>query len=142
VQPWKDAKAYFEEQLKLTPLDAEGIRGVERASQRLREQLSPLVAESLTQDLPGRSLDLDVADFTARVTTQQSPGKVRGLFATEDIRVGDVVMSEKASSTDWAHESRSWCATKYDARKGDGVSIGFPELWKSVVGLLLKGERG
>ncbi|TKA77483.1 hypothetical protein B0A55_05367 [Friedmanniomyces simplex] len=51
-----------------------------------------------------RNNRLDHADFTARVEIRDAGSRGRGLFATQDLKMGDIVLCEKAFSVAFASE--------------------------------------
>ena len=58
----------------------------------------------------------DAASYFARTTVRSSPGRGRGLFATCDVKIGDMVLAEKAFSIVFAHEAAAQTAMVYDER--------------------------
>ncbi|KAK5116876.1 hypothetical protein LTR85_009136 [Meristemomyces frigidus] len=123
------ARSYFERQLQLTPEDADGQKRLRRADARLREQEGRLDLGNLQALEYAKG---DAADWTRRVEVRDSPGRGRGLFATEDIQSGDVVMYEKAFTAVWEHEESIYVTHKYNVRTDD-VRVSNTGLWQAVV---------
>ncbi|KAF7193315.1 Histone-lysine N-methyltransferase SMYD3 [Pseudocercospora fuligena] len=57
---------------------------------------------------------VDIGSYFRRVEIRPSPGRGRGLFATENIKMGDIVLVEKATFVTYNHEPQAYPAIKFD----------------------------
>jgi tetratricopeptide (TPR) repeat protein len=131
------AQKLFEEQQKLAPNDKDAKTYLKRVAARMREQ------ESGNRDFTKMRLNLsqvrsrvDTATFTGSTKIQDSPKKGRGLFATRDIAVGDLIMCEKAFSVVWGHEREAMTAMTFDNRD-DRIRVSPVGLSKAIVQKLI-----
>ncbi|KAH9908013.1 tetratricopeptide [Xylariomycetidae sp. FL2044] len=114
---FESAKGFFEEQSKLMPGDELANVSLKRAKVRLKEQESGSYnfQKIRAAMLMGRPR-VDAATFSRNVTVKDSPGRGRGLFATKDMKPGDIVLCEKAFTVVWGHEDNVLTALTYDTR--------------------------
>jgi tetratricopeptide (TPR) repeat protein len=134
---WAQAKRFFEGQQKQTPDDKDAKLYLKKIEQRLTEQDSGSydlmkIRSSLSRARPR----VDAATFTRNTQIKDSPGRGRGLYATRDIRVGELVMCEKAFCVVWGHEEDSLTAMTYDLRD-DRIRVSPVGLSKAIVQKLL-----
>ncbi|KXT09612.1 hypothetical protein AC579_7649 [Pseudocercospora musae] len=57
---------------------------------------------------------VDRGSYLRRVEVRPSPGRGRGLFATEKIKMGDIILVEKATFVTYNHEPQAYSAIKFD----------------------------
>lgn len=131
------AKRFFEEQQKLTPADKDGRVFLKKIALRLREQENGVhdfakIRLGLSQARPR----VDAATFIGKTTIKTSPGKGRGLYATRNITVGELVMCEKAFCIVYGHEQEAMTAMTYDLRD-DKIRVSPVGLSKAIVQKLL-----
>jgi len=102
--------AFFSEALKLFNLAEElqssgsGKRGVEASRARLTEETHGRYDfEKMLNDLDSNPYKrkLDHASFIASTTIGLSASSGRGLFASKDFKMGDLVLCEKAFAATW-----------------------------------------
>ena len=103
------AASYFENILELSPNDIDAQRELKRTDERLDEQASGRYDfETITHNF---RLDPqhppDHASFTSNVEILAAEGKGRGLFATGDIKAGELVMCERAFCVARSEDSAS-----------------------------------
>lgn len=89
--------ANFRKGLELKPDDKETVREAARTADRLKEESSGVY------DIPGMSKSaskqhnrLDHASYTRNTEVRDAGKRGRGLFATKDIKAGDLILCEKA----------------------------------------------
>jgi tetratricopeptide (TPR) repeat protein len=131
------AQKLFEEQQKLTPGDKDGRTYLKRIATRIREQ------ESGSHDFTKMRVNLskarsrvDAATFTAKTEVKDSAKMGRGLFATRNIAVGELIMCEKAFCVVWGHEREAMSAMTYDLRD-DRIRVSPIGLSKAIVQKLI-----
>jgi tetratricopeptide (TPR) repeat protein len=131
------AQKLFEEQQKLTPGDKDGRTYLKRIATRTREQ------ESGSHDFTKMRVNLskarsrvDAATFTAKTEVKDSANMGRGLFATRNIAVGELIMCEKAFCVVWGHEREAMSAMTYDLRD-DRIRVSPIGLSKAIVQKLI-----
>lgn len=137
---YQEARALFEQRLKLTPdISAKETSAILRKIElRLREQ------ESGTHDLKKLQAGLsrarpraDAASFFGPTAVQDSSaGRGRGLFATRAIPAGQIIMIEKAFCVAWGFEPDALTAITYDVRD-DRIRVAAVGLTRAVVQKLL-----
>ncbi|KXS97915.1 hypothetical protein AC578_4372 [Pseudocercospora eumusae] len=57
---------------------------------------------------------VDIGSYLRRVEVRPSPGRGRGLFATEKVKMGDIILVEKATFVTYNHEPQAYSAIKFD----------------------------
>ncbi|MBE3047145.1 SET domain-containing protein-lysine N-methyltransferase, partial [Candidatus Bathyarchaeota archaeon] len=134
---YEEARAFFEEQLKLTPGDKVATANLKRIDLRLGEQETgeynmKKIRAALSTQRPGA----DAATFTGSTEVKDSPGRGRGLFASRDIPPGALIMAEKAFCVTWAHDDLALTAMTYDVRD-DRIRVSPAGLTRAVVQRLL-----
>jgi tetratricopeptide (TPR) repeat protein len=134
---YHEAKAFFEEQQKLTPGDKTASINLRRIEVRLREQKTGAYNwKKIRAGLSRARPRVDAASFISNTNIGDSPGRGHGMFATCNIPVGEIVMCDKAFSVVWGHESEALTAMTYDVRD-DRIRVSPVGLSKSTVQKLL-----
>ncbi|KAL0932191.1 protein lysine methyltransferase SET5 [Colletotrichum truncatum] len=95
---FKASKGYFESALELKPPTANVQREYERCLARLEEEAGNYNLAAMSKDVTAKNIHIDRASFLSRTEIRDSPHHGRGLFATEDIKAGELVFAEKATS--------------------------------------------
>ncbi|EGP88877.1 uncharacterized protein MYCGRDRAFT_39064 [Zymoseptoria tritici IPO323] len=92
------AKSEFEKVLECMPYDADAIRELVRTGRRLEEQETGTYnfEEMIKTVKQRKQRRLDYADYDLKVIKKQSKTGGNGLFATEPIKAGELVLCEKA----------------------------------------------
>lgn len=134
---FEQARALFEEQLKLTPGDKVATINLRRIVSRLEEQQTgeynmKKIRAALAPSRPGA----DAATFNGSTVVKDSPGRGRGLFATRAVPKGSIIMAEKAFCVAWAHEDQALSAMTYDLRD-DRIRVSPAGLTRAVAQRLL-----
>ncbi|GKT66315.1 TPR domain protein [Colletotrichum tofieldiae] len=112
---YKEARSFFEKQSRLRPDDKSSSVQLERVSSRIHEKETGVYnLRRMKAGLSQISQLVDAANFTRKTEVKDSKGRGRGLFATEDIPAGEIVICEKA----FTFESTPNTAITYDARDG------------------------
>ncbi|KAI4730871.1 hypothetical protein E4T49_01289 [Aureobasidium sp. EXF-10728] len=94
---YADALKAFERMLMLTPLDLKGHRELKRTRMRLSEQQDGAYDfAEMIDEVTKNGFYADRASFVSRTEVRQTQDRGRGLFATTDIRIGDLILCEKA----------------------------------------------
>ncbi|KXL47750.1 hypothetical protein M433DRAFT_63819 [Acidomyces richmondensis BFW] len=115
---FEEARVFFEEQLHLIPDDKDGIAQLNKTELRLKERISGVYDfVSLKNRLVRTNLRIDVGSFVDVTKIGNSCGKGRGLFATRNINVGELILCEKAFCAIFANENQAWTAMAYDIRR-------------------------
>ncbi|KAK5708508.1 hypothetical protein LTR17_020639 [Elasticomyces elasticus] len=131
-------EADLQKLLALSPNDDDGLRLLGRVQARLAERDGGSYdLLQLVKRLSRQQPRVDIADFTKRTTIGSSKGRGRGLFAAEDIRLGELILVEKAFVATFEWESTTSSTKVYDVRprKFDG----FPTaLWQGTVRKLIR----
>ncbi|KAK3723647.1 hypothetical protein LTR37_001528 [Vermiconidia calcicola] len=100
LRDFVQARAQHEQALSLVDTNtkmAEQIRvELDRINVRLRESTGVYNFTQMSASASTEKFRLDHADFTSKVSVQVSKGRGRGLFATQRIAPGDLVLVEKA----------------------------------------------
>lgn len=98
LRQFDEAKRLFTESSRLSPGDKQTSDQLRRTITRQLERdqgrydFDNIVNYMASQ----RQYVIDAADFTKKVRIQQTATRGRGLFATEDIHCGDIILCEKA----------------------------------------------
>ncbi|KAI1388563.1 SET domain-containing protein [Hypoxylon trugodes] len=134
---YQEAKSLFEQQLKLTPDNKTAIAYLRNIEVRLREQETgeynfKKIRTGLSRSRPR----VDAASFIRNTKVKEIPGRGRGLVATRDIPIGEIVMCEKAFCVVWGHEKEALTAMTYDIRD-DRIRVSPVGLNKAIVQKLL-----
>lgn len=139
LQQFEWAKLYLHKQLQLVPGDVDGVAMLGRVSARLEEEQSgEYDFEALLRNL-SKHPRVDAASHIKQTEVKDSiVGEGRGLFATVDLEMGDLIMCEKAFCLVLEHErDKSVVASKLCARAGNMMVFNLG-LWREVVNKLLR----
>ncbi|KAK0261850.1 hypothetical protein LTS09_003943 [Friedmanniomyces endolithicus] len=117
----------------LSSNDEDGLRLLEKVRVRLKEVENGVYD---LQQLVKRSSRLqpriDIADFTRRTVVGWTKRRGRGLFAAEDVSLGELILCEKAFNATFGWESENSLTKTYDVRRK--TFDGFPApLWTSTI---------
>jgi hypothetical protein len=94
---YADALKAFERALILAPSDLQGHQQLEKTRKRLLEQQEGIYDfAEMIDEVTKNGFSVDRASFLAKTEVRQTQDRGRGLFATKDIRMGDLIMCEKA----------------------------------------------
>ncbi|KAF2215382.1 hypothetical protein CERZMDRAFT_36205 [Cercospora zeae-maydis SCOH1-5] len=99
LERYASAASLFENVLELDPKDKDAHSQLRRTNARLDQQASGKYDfELMTRKISNENQPqvLDCASFTSNVEIKETAEKGRGLFATCDMEVGELVMCEKA----------------------------------------------
>lgn len=148
-----DAKAYFraasasyklkhfvlverclQAQLELTPGDQDAQALMKRNKDRLREQQQgryDIIA--IEKSVPSQPR-VDAADYISNTVIRNSgPGRGRGLFATRDIELGDLVLAETAFCSVWGHDTSYQESPQHDVPASETPRPGNVSLWRETL---------
>ncbi|KAK4958960.1 hypothetical protein LTR10_003759 [Elasticomyces elasticus] len=107
LRKFQQVKAFFLQVEICTPGDADAQRELKRTLCRIAEQETGCYDfAAMSRAATGISRRLDYADYTAKCEVREAGKRGRGLFATTEIKVGDLIMCEKAFSAAFPSESR------------------------------------
>ncbi|KAF2260319.1 hypothetical protein CC78DRAFT_584993 [Lojkania enalia] len=135
---YQESKAFAREQLKLTPLDKDARANLRRIENRLHEQgHGTYDINAIRPSSPQLYSRVDAATFVRNTNVGDGPGRGRGLFATCNIKPGQIVMCEKAFCVVWGQESEALTAITYDLRD-DRIRLSPIGLTKSIDQMLLR----
>jgi len=127
------AKLFFERLLELSPEDKDATIYLKKIELRSREQKDGNYNwKKLRASLSRARPRADAATFTSRVEIKDSPGRGRGIFVTQNIPAGELVMCDKAFAVVWGHDKQALTAMTYDVRD-DRIRVQPVGLSKSVV---------
>jgi hypothetical protein len=104
---------------------------------RSREQSSDIYdIAAIRQGVSRANPRVGAADFLSNTIVKPSgPDRGRGLFATKDLRPGDLILAETAFASGWYDEETHVVAGKYNVRlpEENVVKLGLIGLWKVVL---------
>lgn len=130
---YEQAKQFFEGQQKLSPEDKDAKRELKRVQRRIQEsEKGSYDLMKMRSSVSQRNPRVDAATFIQNTEVKTSPGRGRGLFATRDFSVGDIIMGEKPLCVVWGHESEAFTAMTYDIRD-DKIRFSPVGLTKAIV---------
>lgn len=134
-----EAKKYFEEHVMLMDRDGdkEARSRIRKAECRIQEEETGIyefkkLKASLLLSNSASAKRIDAASFLQNVRIGESFGRGRGLFATRDLKPGDVIMVEKAFCVVFGWEVDALSAMTFDVRD-ERVRVFPAGLWKAVV---------
>ncbi|KAL2163791.1 hypothetical protein VTH06DRAFT_5850 [Thermothelomyces fergusii] len=133
-----EAREFFERQQHLAPDDKGVVADLARCDARLREESSPTPPDLARLRTASAAADAaaaaaaaasggriaqpyrgtDAASWPGPTEVRDSPGKGRGLFATQPLRAGEVVLCEKAFVVARGPQDGAQAAATYDVRDG------------------------
>jgi tetratricopeptide (TPR) repeat protein len=94
---YADALKAFERALILAPSDLQAHQELEKTKKRLLEQQEGTYDfAEMIDEVTKNGFFVDRASFLSQTEVRQTQDRGRGLFATKDIRMGDLVLCEKA----------------------------------------------
>ncbi|KAK6003965.1 hypothetical protein QM012_008815 [Aureobasidium pullulans] len=97
---YADALKAFERMLNLAPSDLRGQEESKRTTKRLLEQQRGAYDfAEIIDEVTKNGFSADRASFISKTEVRQTQDHGRGLFATQDIHMGDLVLCEKAFMT-------------------------------------------
>ncbi|OHE92502.1 TPR domain-containing protein [Colletotrichum orchidophilum] len=95
---FQNSKQYFESALEMKP-EATNIRkDYKRCLERLEEEKGNYDLAGMTASVTSKNIHIDRASFLSRTEVKDSPHHGRGLFARENIKAGEIIFAEKATS--------------------------------------------
>lgn len=104
--------------LSLDANDADGKRDNQKVQERLQEENSGSYDfERIASRLSAKNPRADVADFIAAVEVKDSKAGGRGLFATRDLMLGELVLCEKAFCSIFEKDKDWFAAWEYSQGK-------------------------
>lgn len=95
---FQTSKGYYESALELKPEAANVQKEYQRCLDRLEEEKGNYDLAAMTLDVTPKNIHIDRASFLSRTEIRDSPHHGRGLFATQDIKAGEMIFAEKATS--------------------------------------------
>ncbi|KAK1470116.1 TPR domain-containing protein [Colletotrichum cuscutae] len=95
---FQTSKLHFDSALALKPEAANIRKEYERCEARLEEEKGNYDLADMTASVTSKNIHIDRASFLARTQVRDSPHHGRGLFATENIKAGEMVFAERATS--------------------------------------------
>ncbi|KAK5675731.1 hypothetical protein LTS10_011458 [Elasticomyces elasticus] len=133
LRDWAQCEADLQKLLARSPNDDDGLRLLGRVQARLSEcERGEYEFQQLVKRLSRQQPRVDIAGFTKRTTIGSSKGRGRGLFAAEDIKLGELILVEKAFVATFEWESTTSSTKVYDVRPKK--FHGFPAaLWQGTV---------
>ena len=91
------AKTYYESALERMPDVPSVQKELEKCLARIKEETDGVYdLKSMARAITGKAIHLDSASYFGKVEVRDSPVHGRGLFATKDIKAGELVYCEKA----------------------------------------------
>ena len=94
---YEEAEASFKKMRELAPSNEDALGLLKRIQQRMREQSTgDYDFMTMSKSSNKKHNRLDHADYTSNTTIRDAGESGRGLFATKDIKAGQLVLCEKA----------------------------------------------
>ncbi|KAG9663163.1 SET domain-containing protein, partial [Aureobasidium melanogenum] len=94
---YEDALKAFERMLMLAPSDSKGHEELKKTKTRLLEQQQEAYNfAEIIDEVTKNGFSADRASFISKTEVRQTQDRGRGLFASQDIRMGDLILCEKA----------------------------------------------
>jgi hypothetical protein len=91
------AKKYYKMSLEKKPGEPKVLADLEKCEQRLKEASKGIYDfPAMVQQVSVKNASVDVASFLKNAEVRDSPVHGRGLFATKDLKAGDLIFVEKA----------------------------------------------
>ena len=122
LRRFDEAQYYFMKVLQLTPSDKDGSIENSRVEQRIKEQtIGQYDFTSISKSTSKKHNRLDRADFTSNTVVREAGSHGNGLFATENIAAGQLIMCEKAFSVSFESDpeaSKSYAILNYKTQRG------------------------
>ena len=134
---FQGAKRFFAEQQKLMPTNKNAALRLRQTELRLQEQTTGVYNfKRMKAALSVTRPRVEAASFIRNVKVRESPGSGRGLFATHNMDVGEIILCEKAFCVVWGHEAETLTTMTYDGRD-DKIRVCPAGLCKALVQKLL-----
>lgn len=134
---YEEAEKCLRRLMQLDPDDTDGKRDSQRVQQRLQEQRSGEYGfDKLASRLSAKNPRADVADFSLPVEVKDSSNGGRGLFATRDLKLGDLVLCEKAFCSVFENDKDWFAAWEYSEGKLS-MAASTASLWNIAVQKLM-----
>ncbi|TKA35180.1 hypothetical protein B0A54_13975 [Friedmanniomyces endolithicus] len=133
LRDFRQCQEYLTKLLSLSDKDEDGSRLLEKLRARLKEgEDANYNLNQLVKRVSRLQPRVDIANFTKRTIARTSKHRGRGLFAAEHIRLGELILCEKAFSATFGWKSDSNSTKTYDVRRKtfDGLPAA---LWMSTV---------
>ncbi|KAK1050134.1 hypothetical protein LTR74_017120 [Friedmanniomyces endolithicus] len=133
LRDFRQCQEYLTKLLSLSDKDEDGSRLLEKLRARLKEgEDANYNLNQLVKRVSRLQPRVDIANFTKRTIARTSKHRGRGLFAAEHIRLGELILCEKAFSATFGWKSDSNSTNTYDVRRK--TFHGLPAaLWMSTV---------
>jgi tetratricopeptide (TPR) repeat protein len=132
---YEEAATYLRKLLDLESDHPDAAQLLSKTGARLREQTSGVYdLAAIKNSISGKKPRADAADFLSNTTVKPSiHSRGRGLFATRDLKPGDLILAETAFASVWDCEKTHVMAMKWDARFPNLFNEQEVELWKVVL---------
>lgn len=101
---FEQARDHFEASLRLKPGDKDCIRQLARSAARVSEQSGTYDFGQIIEQLSPSKPRVDAANYVQRVEVQNHTECGRGLFSTQHIRFGALILCEKALCVVYAND--------------------------------------
>lgn len=138
LQEFSQAQAYFENLLKLAPNDKDGQEQLEKTEARLVEAIAGTYDFAAMSSLITPSHKrLDHASFTVNVEVRSAGHKGRGLFATKNIKSGDLILVKTAFDIAFESEMRGDTYLMLNLNTGRGRIGSHALLYHSLIQKML-----
>jgi tetratricopeptide (TPR) repeat protein len=124
LRNFQQAKVEFQKVIECAQHDGDAIRELVRTEHRLREQQSGTYNfDDMIMNVKRKQPRLDYADYARKVATRKSETGGNGLFATESINAGELVLCEKAFAVAFNNEETTELTVIINLNR-DTVSMG------------------
>lgn len=110
LRKFEAAKMHLLRYLAVLPGDKMGLEQLRRVVKRLLEREGQYNFDDMISSQLNRRFD--AADFTEKTVVRETEGRGRGLFAAEDLKLGDLILCGKA-----------FCAVYEDERHGFAAQV-------------------
>lgn len=124
---------YLQAQLDLTPGDKDGQALMKRNEDRLREQQQGRYHISAIEESIPRQPRIDVADYIVNTKIGISRGRGRGLIATRDLELGELVLAETAFCCVFGHDQAYQMYPQCNAQEPKVLQHGNVGLWRETL---------
>ena len=126
------AAKYCLKMLDLQHDHKDGSQLLSKIEKRLSEQTSGVYdTDNIRNNLSRQHPRVDAADYLSNTMVKDSsPNRGRGLFATRNLKAGDLILAETAFVSVWDDERTHVIAAKWNARFPKDIHMGLIGLWK------------
>lgn len=133
LKRYKQASDFCQQLLRLNA-DQQAVKLLAHIVNRLKEEnYGGYNVDLIKSNLSPNSQRVDAADFLANTVIKPSrPGRGRGVFATKDLKTGDLVLVETPFSSSFGYEKTEFKIARWDARFPNVVHMGLAGPWKAV----------